>query len=219
MARKVDISDRILDTVLELAPVTGWRDLSAAELAEEAGVSLADLHSAFPTKPSILAGLLARVDHRVLSEGATDKNEPLRDRLFDIIMRRFDALGPHRHAVSAILRDLPTDPVTCLDTLPHFANSMAWMLEATGLSSNGIRGAIRIKGLSLIYLATLRVWLGDDSEDQPRTMAALDRNLKKAERCFRDCSVLCRCRPWRCKRSRPGRPDMPPPTDEAPASG
>ncbi len=217
MARKTDIPNRILDAVLELAPITGWNGLSFSEIATEAGVSLDEVHAAFPTKSSLLAGLLTRADHRVLAEGAADKDEPARDRLFDIVMRRFDALGPHKQAISAILRDLPADPVACLDTLPRFANSMAWMLEAAGLSSSGLGGAIRIKGLSLIYLATLRVWLTDDSEDHSRTMAALDRNLKKAERWIRDCCAVRRCRPWRGKQ--PGKTHRTSPGDEAPVAG
>ncbi len=217
MARKADIPDRILDAVLELAPITGWRALSVSEIAAEAGVSLAEVHEAFPTRASILAGLLSRADHRVLAEGAADAGESVRDRLFDVIMRRFDALGPHKQAIAAILRDLPADPAACLRMLPRFANSMAWMLEAAGLSPAGVRGAIRVKGLALIYLGTLRVWLNDDSEDQERTMAALDRNLKKAERWVRGCSVFCRCRSWRRKRADSG--DMAPPSGEVPAAG
>lgn len=216
MARKIDIPDRILDTVLDLAPITGWRGLSMAEIAAEAGVSLDEVHGAFPTKGALLAGLLNRTDHQVLAAGAADPEETVRDRLFEVIMRRFDALGPHRYAVSAILRDLPTDPLAGLDMLPRFANSMAWMLEAAGLSASGVRGAIRIKGLAVIYMATLRVWLDDDSEDQARTMAALDRNLKTAERWVHDASSLCRCRPWTRRRS--AAEDMPPPGDEAPAA-
>ncbi len=216
MARKADIKDRILDAVLELAPITGWRALSMTELADEAGVPLADVHAAFPTKASILAGLLTRVDRRVLAEGAADANDSPRDRLFDVIMRRFDALGPHRHALSSILRDLPADPLACLDMAPRFATSMAWMLETAGVSSTGLRGAIRVNGLALIYLSTLRVWLSDDSEDKAQTMAALDRSLKQAERRVRDWSALCRCRPARHARS--GEPDTPPPMDDAPAT-
>jgi AcrR family transcriptional regulator len=219
MARKAEIPDRILDAVLELAPITGWRALSFSEIAAEAGVSLDEAHVAFPTKPALLTGLLTRADHRVLAQGAADKDESARDRLFDVIMRRFDALRPHKQAIAAITRDLPADPVACFVTLPRFANSMAWMLEAAGLSSAGVRGAIRIKGLALIYLRTLRVWLGDDSDDQARTMATLDRNLKNAERRIRGCFSLfrCCCRPRRRGRHRGG--DASPPAGEVPVVG
>jgi len=40
---------------------------------------------------------------------------------------------------------------------------------------------LRSKGLLAIWLATLKVWLEDDSPDLAPTMAALDRNLRRAE--------------------------------------
>ena len=63
------------------------------------------------------------------------------------------------------------------------------MLEAAGLSSSGLIGALRAKGLALVYGEAFRVWLGDDSKDMAKTMAALDRALRRAER------IVCLCRP------------------------
>ncbi|MEE8226604.1 MAG: TetR family transcriptional regulator, partial [Kiloniellales bacterium] len=64
---------------------------------------------------------------------------------------------------------------------PRFLHSMAWMVEAAGLSSAGLSGAVRTEGLALVYLNALRVWLADDTEDMAETMAALDWGLRQAE--------------------------------------
>ena len=56
------------------------------------------------------------------------------------------------------------------------------------LSAGGLRGALRIKALGLVYLATLRVWLRDDSPDMAPTMAALDRHLRRLDGLARFCS-------------------------------
>jgi hypothetical protein len=61
----------------------------------------------------------------------------------------------------------------------------AAMLEAAGISAHGLVGCTRAQGLKAIYLATLRTWLRDDSEDMAQTMAALDRALRQAERLLR----------------------------------
>ncbi|MGF1639627.1 MAG: TetR family transcriptional regulator [Rhodospirillales bacterium] len=212
MARKEDVSDRILSAALELAAIRGWRGLSLSEIAEEAGVPLADVYGAFPSKAAILAGIIGRFDRRVLAGGAADREESVRDRLFDVLMRRFDALSPHKDAVAAILRDLPADPATLLFTLPRLAISIAWMLEAAGLTCSGLRGAIRVKGVALIYLDTLRVWLRDDSEDMTRTMARLDRDLRRAE------GLVQRCCRWE-RRSRAAADRGEGPQSEAPAEG
>jgi hypothetical protein len=98
-------------------------------------------------------------------------------------MRRFDALQPHRDGLQAVVRDVSRDPVQAACLSCSLKRSMKWMLEAAGLPTGGLLGLARIKGLGAVYVATLRVWLHDDSEDMGTTMAALDRNLKRAERC------------------------------------
>ncbi len=213
MARKADVSDRILSAALELAAAGGWRSLSLAEIAGKAGVSLAEVHAAYPTKASILAGFIARIDRQVLAGGTTEKEDSVRDRLFEVLMRRFDALTPHKDAVAGILRDLPSNPAAVLATAPQFANGMAWMVEAAGLSSSGLRGAIRVNGVTLIYLNTLRVWLRDDSADMARTMASLDQGLRRAESLIR----CCRSRSRGLPRGSDG--DQGVPEAEAPAEG
>ncbi len=65
---------------------------------------------------------------------------------------------------------------------------MAAMLEAARLSAGGLRGLLRTKALGWAYLATLRVFLRDDSSDLAATMAALDRNLSRLDCLARGCS-------------------------------
>jgi ubiquinone biosynthesis protein COQ9 len=55
------------------------------------------------------------------------------------------------------------------------------MLEASGVSTSGWRGALRVKTLAAVYLSVLRVWLDDGSPDMIKTMAVLDRRLRAAE--------------------------------------
>ena len=56
------------------------------------------------------------------------------------------------------------------------------MLEGAGIDSSGLAGAVRVRGLALIWLATFRVWLDDDEAGLAKTMAELDRRLRQAER-------------------------------------
>jgi len=54
---------------------------------------------------------------------------------------------------------------------------MTWMMEAAHIDTHGARGAARIVGLTGAYLYALKAWMGDDSADLSKTMAALDRAL------------------------------------------
>ncbi|MGE0744081.1 MAG: TetR family transcriptional regulator [Rhodospirillales bacterium] len=175
--------DRIVDAALALAAERSWRDISLADIAAEAGGSLADVHAAFRSKPAILAAFVDRIDDAVLAgmdPGAA--GEPVRDRLMDTLLRRLDALKPYKESVRALVRDGGGDPLAGLCGAARLLRSMAWTLEAAGVSSAGLPGCVRVKGLAAIYLSTMRVWLADDSEDSSRTMAHLDRRLQQAER-------------------------------------
>lgn len=111
-----------------------------------------------------------------------EAGEHPRDRLFDLLMRRFDALQPYRPALSVLARELPTDPCTAFLAGGRLLRSMAWMLEAGGIATAGIGGAIAVRLAAAAYLATFRVWLRDESTDLGPTMAALDRRLRGIER-------------------------------------
>ena len=189
-ARKADIPGAILDAALDLAARQSWRETSLADIAGVAGVSLADVRAHYSSKPAIVAAFVRRVDAAVLAGDQPElAGEPARDRLFDVMMRRFDALAPHREAVRSILRAGPGDPAAVLSGACSLACSMAWMLEAARIGNEGIPGALRIKGLVLIYLSVLRVWLEDESDDMARTMAALDRRLGQADRLMAACRL------------------------------
>ena len=193
--RKGD-AERILDTALELAATEGWRRLTLARIAAAAKVSLAELYSHYPSRRALLAAFFAHVDASMVAGASTPgEGEPeeasARDRLFDLIMRRLDALDTHKAAVASILRDARSDPVVLCDSCGPFRRSLRWMLECAGLSPSGLSGVIATKGLAVIYANTLRVWLRDDSDDKGRTMATLDRQLRGAETLVRMASSWC----------------------------
>jgi len=171
-----DAKPRVVAAALKLAAAKGWRRVSLAEIAAEARLSLAQLHALYRGKPMILAACVRHFDQAALNgpePGAKDKK---RDVLFDVLMRRFDALQPHRQAVAAMLRDSIGDPAALLG-FKRLLVSMGWMLEAAGVSSAGLAGKARRKILALVYISVLLVFLSDKSEDLAKTMAALDRRL------------------------------------------
>lgn len=165
-----------------LAGQLGWPDVRLSDIAEEANISLAQLSRHFRDKISVLCAYGRYVDYRTLEQCEhVDPDVSPRDRLFDIMMARFDVLNGQREGVSSILHSLKSEPKQLVISLPYLGHSMELMLEASGLDANGLRGAVRVVGLKLIYLKTLKAWLEDESEDMGKTMSALDKALGKAE--------------------------------------
>ena len=185
-----DELDRILDAALALAARRGWKAVALRDVAAAAGLPLSAVQRRTPSLAAILKALIARVDQAVLLGPKPDPAAGARDRLFDVLMRRLDALAPHKAGVRAIVHDLAADPLAALRLVPRMADSMAWMLEAAGIDGGGWRGRLRANGLAIVYLATLRVWLDDESADGAKTMAALDRALRQGERGLRICEEV-----------------------------
>lgn len=181
MTAQTAIADRLAKAALEQAARHGWGRVSVATAATAANIPLAEAYAAVADKPALLRAVLSRTDRLVLADGPADAEESPRDRLFEILMRRFDALNADRDGYRAVLQGMPGDPIAGLLLLPHFAASMGWMLEAARLSSSGLLGNLRIKAVAAVYLNTLRTWIDDDSADMARTMAALDTGLRQAE--------------------------------------
>jgi len=171
--------DRLVDAALILAGRQGWQRTGLAEIAAEAGLSLAETYDAAPSKLALLAAFHRRIDRAALAGGG-DAEASARDRLFDALMRRFDALAPHRPALRAILRDSRGDPALLFGAAA-LVQSMSWMLEASGVPAAGLVGRLRAALLSGLYLWVLRVFFDDDSTDLAKTMAALDRQLRRSE--------------------------------------
>jgi len=173
----------ILDAALELAAAGPWNGVTFVRIAQASQVSLSELYGQFPGRMAIWRALMARADERVLAEtdtGSTD--ESVRDRLFDILMRRFDVLAENRDGVISMARGIACDPAAAMCAAPTLMKSMRWMLEATGVSTAGVCGSLRVKGLAAVYASAFRIWMRDDSEDMSRTMAALDKSLERAEK-------------------------------------
>ncbi len=209
MPKKADSSERVIRAAFELAATRGWRRLSLGDIAEAAGLSLAELHALYGSRAAIVLAFSDRMDDEVLSALDPDLDgEPVRDRLFAVMMHRFDAMTPYKEGLRAIVGDCSRDPEGAICGLFRLARSVAWMLEAAGLTSTGLRGRLRVKVLAAIYLCTFRIWLADDSDDMSRTMATLDRQLGRVDSLLGVLDRLC---------SRPRGADNPAPEAE-PAS-
>jgi len=173
---------RIVDAALRLAAIKPWREVSMAEIAQGAGMGLADLAREFYGKLGIVSGFQRLVDEEVLRRARPTfgKDENARDRVFDVLMTRFDVLQPYRAALRSILADGGVPPLP--GTMSKLLRSQHWMLVAAGIPADGPAGRLREAGLLSVYARVFREWLEDDDPGHAKTMAVLDRRLRNGER-------------------------------------
>jgi hypothetical protein len=164
----------------------GWKGLTMRRVSAASGVPVAELRRRCPT-PLVLLALHRRVTDQQVLEGTVPDTggDSRRERLFDVLMRRIDAMQPHRQGILRLLDEAATDPFLLLALASGLPGSMAWMLEAAQIGTNGFGGALRANGLVAVWLYTVRAWARDNSPDLGQTMAALDRALDRAEQAAR----------------------------------
>lgn len=178
-----DTRGKIVDALMELAAETRFEDISIRDICKAAGVSLADFRDAFPSKGAVLAGLSRRIDHAVLAQDTGElADENPRERLFDVLMRRLEAMAPYREGLREVAAWLRREPVAALAMNQAAMNSMRFMLEAAGIEARGASGAIKLQGLALAWTRVVDVWLDDEEPALSKTMAELDRVLTRGER-------------------------------------
>lgn len=207
---------RIIGSFMRLLADKPIERIDLREVATLAGVSLARLREEFDSTLGILAAQMKEVDRAVLEGGDADMAEETpRDRLFEILMRRLEALAPYKLSVRSLMRSALCNPGLALALNGLALRSMRWMLAGAGINTAGGKGALRAQGLALIFAQVLRVWAEDDDPGLARSMAELDRGLARGQSWSRLLDDLCAVIPTPRRRRRRSRRDD---ADEAAAA-
>jgi AcrR family transcriptional regulator len=197
----------------DLARERPWGDIGLSDIALAANLSLADLRREFSCKTGIIGAFQKEVDAEVLAKArSAGESQSPRDRLFDLIMTRFEVMQPYKPALKRISSYLCCRPGEAATLLCGSLAAQYWMLAGAGAKLDGPGGALRVAGMAAIYGKVFQVWLDDPSPSLDKTMAALDQRLARGERmlsaveqaCHDACRLACAFMPrgW-TRRDRP----------------
>jgi AcrR family transcriptional regulator len=180
---KLPPREAAVEALMRLAAEQPWNDIEVSDIAREAGLTLAELRDLFPSKGAVLGGLTRIIDRKVL-EGdlAGLEEEPTRERLFDVLMRRLDAMEPYKPALRRIAYALRGEPLSMLALNGVMLNSHRYMLAAAGIDTEGPLGQLKLQGVVIAFARVTQVWLDDDDPALARTMARLDKEIRNGER-------------------------------------
>lgn len=177
-----DPRQRAVDALMALAAEHRWSDISLDEIATKAGLSLADLRDLFPSKGAILGAFTRRIDRVVLESRASDLvDEPARERVLDLMIRRFDALLPYQAALKSIHKAFRGDLLGLAALNQQALNSWRYLLTSADVETEGPLGFVKLQGAILVFARVFPTFLHDEGPDLPKTMSALDRELSRGE--------------------------------------
>ena len=175
--------DRAVEALMRLAAEQPWNDIELVDIAREAGLTLSEMRDLYPSKGAILDGFTRNID-KIVIEGTTDglAGEPARERVFDVIMRRLDAMAPYKRALRRIAWALRGDLASMSALNRSAINSSRYMLAAAGVPTEGPLNYVKLQGLAIAQANIMETWFEDDDPTQAKTLARLDRELGRGER-------------------------------------
>ncbi|MFQ5984609.1 MAG: hypothetical protein ACE5LL_03730 [Alphaproteobacteria bacterium] len=179
------LAERIVDTAIHMAEEVGWNNLRLRLIAERLGISLSELSVHFRDLDAVADAWFRRARSAMLAPAEEGFAElPARERLHRIMMRWFDALAGHRRVTAEMLATklYPSHPHHWVPLIFNLSRTIQWVRDAAGLDAGGGRRQVEEVGLTLLFLATLAVWVRDDTPDQERTRRFLDQGLAAADR-------------------------------------
>lgn len=190
-AKSGDLDQQIVDRVLGLAAEVGWEGVRLRRVAGDLGITLPELRSRYRDLDAVADAWFRRSLDAMLAirEGGEEKEEagfadlPARERVYLTMVRWFEAQRDQRAVAGQMLsaKLYPSHPHHWVPAIFHLSRLIQWLRDAAGLDAGGKRRQVEEVGLTLLFLVTLRVWLGDETEDMSVTRRFLRRRLKEAD--------------------------------------
>lgn len=160
----------------------GWRGFSFAKLARRTGVSRVEIYRQFRSRGALLEALHRRADEAMLGVDETElAGLPLRDRVFELLMRRLEALVPYRAGLKRLAQEGRADPCVVLFTAARLDRCFVWLQDLAGVRHYGLRACLARQALGLAYARAVQVWFEDEGADLGKTMAELDKQLRRVQ--------------------------------------
>ncbi len=180
---KADPRTIAIQALMALVADHGWKEVELPQVAEKAGMPLSALRDLFPSKGAMLAGFGRLLDREVLDSANPDLvGEPVHERVFDLMMRRLDAMAPYKAALIEIRRAVRRDPLAAAALNRSALNSWRYLLGSCGVPVEDELGMLKIQGAVVVFARTVDTWLDDSDPGMAKTMATLERELKRGER-------------------------------------
>ncbi|MEJ0022315.1 MAG: TetR family transcriptional regulator [Alphaproteobacteria bacterium] len=198
---------RFAEACLALAAQKEWQGVTLFDIAAQAGGAAADF---YPLTPADAFEAIDDYFDRKAAEGAAapEASALARDRVFDAAMRRFEAMEEERAGVLALDKAMERDPIARAASFARAGKSARWLLALAAENAD----PARVQALALVLIQTRAAWRGDDAGDFAKTMAALDKGLRRAESFFDSVGRVFKPGPGRARS-----PEAPPADEDTPA--
>ncbi|MBY9067371.1 hypothetical protein K1X12_10700 [Hyphomonas sp. WL0036] len=174
------VIEKGLLAALDLAAGKRWSEITLAEIAAKAGLTLQDFHG-IGGREEILEAMDGYFD-RAMSADGVPEDSSARERLFDVMMKRFEAMEPYRDGLRELMKFRESSLSHVVRLPVHRHATAAWALASAGIDDDaGAPASLKRIAIAFVVGETERAWRREKSVDFALTMAALDKGLRRAE--------------------------------------
>jgi AcrR family transcriptional regulator len=174
--------DAVLEAALALASERRWSEIHLYEIADRAGLTLAEIGRLFADKDAVGNRLFARAGGAMLAlrDDAGFRALPAQERVYRAITTWFGALGPHRATARDILlyKLAPSHLHHQAALVVALSRTVQWVREAALLPATGRACRREETRLTALFAATLLFWFADPAPEPDRAFAFLRRGLE-----------------------------------------
>jgi AcrR family transcriptional regulator len=175
-AKPLNENAKIAAVALRVAASQGWESVTLDKIAKAAHISVATLKARFKSTTNLVPVLAEEIDREAFA--STGTAGAVHDRLFDLLMARFDVLQKHRQAIQSMAKAARHDRALSLALSRATLDGVYRLIEAAQIKDKTPSRPVMAVGLAAIYGWAFCVWMRDNSRDMAKTMAALDRGLR-----------------------------------------
>jgi AcrR family transcriptional regulator len=180
--------ERILKAALELFQQHGLEGTTTKQISRRAGIAEGTLFNYFKTKEDLALFFFQKETHDLIRWFENERKlqaAPLPEKLFAIIHRQLEYIGPYEDFIGAVFfRSLQPSSKLCpvsfeseelrLKYLRFIREILADAEERREIPRVGQLGAYAV---GLFYVGIVTYWLHDTSRGKQKTLALLDRGL------------------------------------------
>jgi AcrR family transcriptional regulator len=178
MTKTVSENTRIAHAALKLAAAQGWNCVTVDAIAKCVKISLPAFKKKFVSIYDIVPVIAEEIDREAFARGKVSGTP--HEILFDILMARFDVMHENRKAILSMADAVRADHrLSCI--LARTTLDGIYRVIDTAKLTQPPRPALAC-GVGLVYGWAFFAWRGDNSRDMAKTMAALDRALRLADK-------------------------------------
>ena len=181
---KIYQEDLIYKNIFKKIASDSWQSIDLESLSQECDFDVLNVTGGIRNKVDLLVAFSAFIDMTVnqsIDADLKDDQIPVRERLLEALLIRFEALAPYKAGVIKLMKTFLHNPSFVVIGSKSLKLSMEATLAAVGLEAKGIQGAIRVKGMCMIFMSGVCTWSKDNSEDLSATTRILDERLKQTE--------------------------------------